>query len=123
MSSAVASAEAAALAGLGACVDTFLAEVERLLAAEQKPSDFRPTADGALPDHRPTAACVRVVQYLARIAEAVQGALEGLNKQSFLAKLVRGAPTARPLRGTYGERVGPFVCIQMTIMSEIKRGG
>ncbi|GAQ82297.1 exocyst complex component sec10 [Klebsormidium nitens] len=87
MSSAVASAEAAALAGLGACVDTILAEVERLLAAEQKPSDFRPTADGALPDHRPTAACVRVVQYLARIAEAVQGALEGLNKQSFLAKL------------------------------------
>lgn len=90
MSVAVASAESAALAGLSACVDTILAEVERLLAAEQKPSDFRPPSDGALPDHRPTSACQRVVQYLARIVEAVQTALEGLNKQSFLAKLVRG---------------------------------
>ncbi|CAM6124454.1 unnamed protein product [Calypogeia fissa] len=87
MANAMANSESAALKGLQVCIDTILAEAERLLAAEQKQADYKPTEDGNPPDHRPTAACTRVVAYLARMLEAVQGALEGLNKQAFMTEL------------------------------------
>ncbi|BBN08731.1 exocyst complex component 5 [Marchantia polymorpha subsp. ruderalis] len=87
MANAMANSEAAALKGLQTCIDTILAEADRLLTAEQKPPDYRPVDDGNPPDHRPTTACIRVVQYLARMLEAAQGALEGLNKQAFMTEL------------------------------------
>jgi len=87
MSSAMSSAESAALRGLEQCIDTIMAEVDRLLAAEQKATDYRSPDDGNTPDHRPTVACTRVVAYLARILEAANSALEGLNKQAFMTEL------------------------------------
>ena len=36
-------------------------QVERLLSAEQKATDYRSPDDGMAPDHRPTNACTRFV--------------------------------------------------------------
>ena len=36
-------------------------QVERLLSAEQKVTDYRSPDDGMTPDHRPTNACTRFV--------------------------------------------------------------
>ncbi|KAL2629540.1 hypothetical protein R1flu_014226 [Riccia fluitans] len=87
MANAMSNSEGAALKGLKVCIETIVGEAERLLTAEQKAADYRPLDDGNPPDHRPTTACIRVVQYLARILEFVQSALEGLNKQAFMTEL------------------------------------
>ncbi|KAG6748153.1 hypothetical protein POTOM_048054 [Populus tomentosa] len=87
MATAMSSAEAAAYKGLQQCIETVMAEVERLLSAEQKATDYRSPDDGMAPDHRPTNACTRVVAYLSRVLEAAFTALEGLNKQAFLTEL------------------------------------
>ncbi|GJM87660.1 hypothetical protein PR202_ga03637 [Eleusine coracana subsp. coracana] len=84
---AVSVVEAAAHKGLLQCIDTVMAEVERLLSSEQKATDYRSPDDGAAPDHRPTNACIRIVAYLSRVLEVAFSALEGLNKQSFLTEL------------------------------------
>ncbi|XP_073013621.1 exocyst complex component 5-like isoform X3 [Typha latifolia] len=86
MTTAVSSIEAAAHKGLLQCLDTVMAEVERL-SSEQRPTDYRAPDDGTAPDHRPTDACIRVVSYLSRVLEGAFNALEGLNKQSFLTEL------------------------------------
>ncbi|KAB5527139.1 hypothetical protein DKX38_020986 [Salix brachista] len=88
MATAMSSAEAAAYKGLQQCIETVMAEVERLLSAEQRATDYRSPDDGMAPDHRPTNACTRVVAYLSRVLEAAFTALEGLNKQAFLTELV-----------------------------------
>lgn len=87
MSSALSGAESAAYKGLQQCIETVMAEVERLLSSEQRTTDYRPLDDGIVPDHRPTAACTRVVAYLSRVLESAFTALEGLNKQAFLTEL------------------------------------
>ncbi|KDP28562.1 hypothetical protein JCGZ_14333 [Jatropha curcas] len=87
MATAMSSAEGAAYKGLQQCIETVMAEVERLLSAEQKATDYRSPDDGIVPDHRPTTACTRVVAYLSRVLEAAFTALEGLNKQAFLTEL------------------------------------
>ncbi|KAG9132528.1 hypothetical protein Leryth_008452 [Lithospermum erythrorhizon] len=87
MAAAMSNAEGAAYKGLQQCIETVMAEVERLLSAEQKATDYRSPDDGIIPDHRPTTACTRVVAYLSRILEAAFTALEGLNKQAFLSEL------------------------------------
>ncbi|XP_059635018.1 exocyst complex component SEC10b-like isoform X2 [Cornus florida] len=87
MATAMSSAEGAAHKGLQQCIETVIAEVERLLLAEQKVTDYRSPDDGIAPDHRPTNACTRVVAYLSRVLESAFTALEGLNKQAFLAEL------------------------------------
>ncbi|EPS72505.1 hypothetical protein M569_02253, partial [Genlisea aurea] len=87
MSTAMSSAEGAAYKGLQQCIETVMAEVERLLSAEQKATDYRPPDDGNPSDHRPTSACTRVVAYLTRVLESAFTALEGLNKQAFLTEL------------------------------------
>ncbi|GFY97371.1 exocyst complex component sec10 [Actinidia rufa] len=87
MATAMSSAEGAAYKGLQQCIETVMAEVERLLSAEQKATDYRSPEDGIAPDHRPTNACTRVVAYLSRVLEAAFTALEGLNKQAFLTEL------------------------------------
>ncbi|XP_026379860.1 exocyst complex component SEC10b-like isoform X1 [Papaver somniferum] len=87
MATAMSSAEGAAYKGLQQCIETVMAEVERLLSAEQKPTDYRSPEDGMAPDHRPTTACTRVVAYLSRVLEVSFTALEGLNKQAFLTEL------------------------------------
>lgn len=87
MSTAMSSAEASAYKGLQQCIETVMAEVERLLSAEQKATDYRSPDDGIAPDHRPTNACTRVVAYLSRVLESAFTALEGLNKQAFLTEL------------------------------------
>ncbi|KAL8539784.1 hypothetical protein ACS0TY_001405 [Phlomoides rotata] len=46
--------------GLQQCIETVMSEVERLLSAEQKATDYRSPDDGITPDHRPTNACIRV---------------------------------------------------------------
>lgn len=38
---------------------SFLIQVERLLSAEQKATDYKSPDDGIVPDHRPTNACIR----------------------------------------------------------------
>ncbi|KAL9247044.1 hypothetical protein vseg_020515 [Gypsophila vaccaria] len=86
MATAMSKAESAAYKGLQQCIDTVMAEVERLLSAEQKATDFRSPEDGLVPDHRPTSACTRVVTYLSRVLESAFTALEGLNKQAFLTE-------------------------------------
>ncbi|KAL0334964.1 UNVERIFIED_CONTAM: Exocyst complex component SEC10b [Sesamum radiatum] len=88
MSTAMSRAEATAYKGLQQCIETVTAEVERLLSAEQKATDYRSPDDGFVPDHRPTNACTRVVAYLSRALEAAFTSLEGLNKQAFLTELV-----------------------------------
>ncbi|KAL8540425.1 hypothetical protein ACS0TY_001868 [Phlomoides rotata] len=87
MATAMSSAEGAAYKGLQQCIETVMSEVERLLSAEQKATDYRSPDDGITPDHRPTNACIRVVAYLSRVLESAFTALEGLNKQSFLTEL------------------------------------
>ncbi|KAF5811569.1 putative exocyst complex component Sec10 [Helianthus annuus] len=87
MGTAMSSAEGAAYKGLQQCIETVMAEVERLLSAEQKATDYKSPDDGVVPDHRPTNACIRVVAYLSRVLEAAFTALEGLNKQAFLTEL------------------------------------
>ncbi|KAI4364714.1 hypothetical protein MLD38_020769 [Melastoma candidum] len=87
MASAMSGAETAAYKGLQQCIETVMAEVERLLSTEQKATDFRSPDDGIIPDHRPTNACTRVVAYLSRVLEAAFTALEGQNKQAFLTEL------------------------------------
>ncbi|KAJ6835651.1 exocyst complex component 5-like [Iris pallida] len=87
MGTAVSSVETAAHKGLLQCIDTVMAEVERLLSTEQKATDYRSPDDGIAPDHRPTNACIRVIAYLSRVLEVAFTALEGLNKQSFLSEL------------------------------------
>ncbi|KAI5598740.1 hypothetical protein POPTR_002G164100v4 [Populus trichocarpa] len=87
MATAMSTAEAAAYKGLQQCIETVMAEVERLLPAEQKATDYRSPDDGMAPDHRPTNACTKVVAYLSRVLEAAFTALEGLNKQAFLTEL------------------------------------
>ncbi|CAA3006277.1 exocyst complex component SEC10b isoform X1 [Olea europaea var. sylvestris] len=87
MASAMSSAEGVAYKGLQQCIETVMAEVERLISAEQKATDYRSPDDGIAPDHRPTNACTRVVAYLSRVLEAAFTALEGLNKQAFLTEL------------------------------------
>ncbi|KAL3638483.1 Exocyst complex component 5 [Castilleja foliolosa] len=87
MATAMASAESAAYKGLQQCIETVIAEVERLLSAEQKATDYRSPDDGIGPDHRPTTACTRVVAYLSRVLESAFTALEGHNKQAFLTEL------------------------------------
>jgi hypothetical protein len=87
MATAMANSEASALKGLQICIDTIMAEVERLLAAEQKAIEYKPVDDGNAPDHRPTNACTKVTAYLEHMLEAAYGALEGLNKQAFMTEL------------------------------------
>ncbi|KAK4270580.1 hypothetical protein QN277_019371 [Acacia crassicarpa] len=87
MATAMSTAESAAYKGLQQCIETVMAEVERLLSAEQKATDYRSPDDGMAPDHRPTNACTRVVAYLSRVLESAFTALEGLNKQAFLTEL------------------------------------
>ncbi|KAK9279507.1 hypothetical protein L1049_013186 [Liquidambar formosana] len=87
MATAMSTAEAAAYKGLQQCIETVMAEVERLLSAEQKATDYRSPDDGIAPDHRPTNACTRVVAYLSRVLESAFTGLEGLNKQAFLTEL------------------------------------
>ncbi|KAI5416579.1 Exocyst complex component S10b [Lathyrus oleraceus] len=76
MATAMSSAEAAAYKGLQQCIETVMAEVERLLSAEQKATDYKSPDDGMAPDHRPTTACTRVVAYLSRVLESAFTALE-----------------------------------------------
>ncbi|KMT12603.1 hypothetical protein BVRB_5g098420 [Beta vulgaris subsp. vulgaris] len=87
MATAMSKAESAAHKGLQQCIDTVMAEVERLLSAEQKATDYRSPDDGIIPDHRATSACTRVVTYLSRVLESAFTALEGLNKQAFLTEM------------------------------------
>ncbi|XP_042394819.1 exocyst complex component 5-like [Zingiber officinale] len=87
MGTAVSRVESSAQKGLQQCIETVMAEVERLLSSEQKTTDYRTPDDGNAPDHRPTNACIRVVGYLSRVLESAFNALEGLNKQSFLTDL------------------------------------
>ncbi|KAG9454738.1 hypothetical protein H6P81_007642 [Aristolochia fimbriata] len=87
MVTAMSRAEAAAFKGLQQCIETVMAEVERLLSSEQKLTDYRTPDDGMAPDHRPTNACTRVVAYLSRVLESAFTALEGQNKQAFLTEL------------------------------------
>ncbi|XP_042506058.1 exocyst complex component SEC10b-like isoform X2 [Macadamia integrifolia] len=87
MATAMSSAEAVAYKGLQQCIETVMAEVERLLSAEQKATDYRSPDDGIAPDHRATNACTRVVAYLSRVLESAFTVLEGPNKQAFLTEL------------------------------------
>ncbi|KAK9144987.1 hypothetical protein Sjap_004890 [Stephania japonica] len=87
MATSMSTAEGAAYKGLQQCIETVMAEVERLLSAEQKATDYRSPDDGNTLDHRPTSACTRVVAYLSRVLEIAFTALEGLNKQAFLTEL------------------------------------
>ncbi|KAI3891499.1 hypothetical protein MKX03_034642, partial [Papaver bracteatum] len=52
MATAVSSAEAAAYKGLQQCVETLMAEAERLLSASQIPPDYLPPEDGMAPNLR-----------------------------------------------------------------------
>ncbi|KAI3441763.1 WRKY domain-containing protein [Psidium guajava] len=87
MATAMSGAESAAYKGLQLCIETVMAEVERLLSAEQKTTDYRSPDDGIAPDHRPTNACTRVVAYLSRVLEAAFTGLESQNKRAFLTEL------------------------------------
>ncbi|PHT55131.1 Exocyst complex component 5 [Capsicum baccatum] len=87
MATAMSSAEGAAYKGLQQCIETVMAEVERVLSTEQKVADYRSPDDSIVPDHRPTQACSKVVAYLSRVLESAFTALEGLNKQAFLTEL------------------------------------
>nr|XP_043633310.1 exocyst complex component SEC10a-like [Erigeron canadensis] len=87
MATAMSSSENSACRGLHQCIEIVIAEVERLLSAEQKAADYKSPDDSLLADPRPTVACTRVVAYLSRVLESAFTALEGLNKQSFLTEL------------------------------------
>ncbi|KAL8480467.1 hypothetical protein ACS0TY_027123 [Phlomoides rotata] len=60
MATTMSSAEGAAYKGLQQCIETVMSEIERLLSAEQKATDYRSPDDGITPDHRPTNAYIRV---------------------------------------------------------------
>ncbi|MFS7988005.1 putative exocyst complex component Sec10 [Helianthus anomalus] len=62
MTTAMSGAESSAIKGLQQCIDIVIAEVERLLSAEQKATDFRSADDGLMPDPRPTAACSKLCE-------------------------------------------------------------
>ncbi|XP_059278177.1 exocyst complex component SEC10b-like [Lycium ferocissimum] len=87
MATAMSRAESVACKGLQQCIETVMAEVERLLSTEQKATDYRSPDDGIIPDHRPTSACACAVAYLSRVLESAFTGLEGLNKQAFLTEL------------------------------------
>ncbi|GJV00589.1 putative ribonuclease H-like domain-containing protein [Tanacetum coccineum] len=55
-----------------------MAEVKRLLSAEQKAIDYKSPDDVIVPDHRPTNTSIRVVAYLSCVLDATFTALEGL---------------------------------------------
>ncbi|KAB2011900.1 hypothetical protein ES319_D09G051800v1 [Gossypium barbadense] len=57
MATAMSSAEGAAFKGLHQCIETVMAEVDRLLSTEQKAADYHSPDDGMVHDHRPTNAC------------------------------------------------------------------
>uniref|UniRef100_A0A3Q7IEC5 Exocyst complex component Sec10 n=1 Tax=Solanum lycopersicum TaxID=4081 RepID=A0A3Q7IEC5_SOLLC len=57
MATAMSRAESVACKGHTQCIETVIAEVERLLSTEQKATDYRSPDDGIIPDHRPTSAC------------------------------------------------------------------
>ncbi|PHT52945.1 Exocyst complex component 5 [Capsicum baccatum] len=57
MAIAMSSAEGAAYKGLQQCVETIMAEVERVLPTEQKVTDYRSPDDSIVPDHWPMQAC------------------------------------------------------------------
>ncbi|KAF2291173.1 hypothetical protein GH714_020506 [Hevea brasiliensis] len=97
--------EAAAYKGLQQCIETVMAEVERLLSAEQT-IDYRSPDDGIaliivrrmlaqVPQHQKLSSNPpenrsdpkQVVAYLSHVLEAAFTALEGLNKQAFLTEL------------------------------------
>ncbi|XP_024517817.1 exocyst complex component SEC10b isoform X2 [Selaginella moellendorffii] len=80
-------AEDAVLKGLQLCMDSMIAEAERLLALEQKVHDYQPSDDGSLPDHRPTNACTRVVAFLSRMLDSTNTALDVSNRQVFVTEL------------------------------------
>nr|GEW03721.1 exocyst complex component SEC10-like [Tanacetum cinerariifolium] len=61
------SAEGAAYKGLQQCIETVMAEVERLLSVEQKATNYKSPDDGIIPDHPLTNTCIRVVAYLSRV--------------------------------------------------------
>ncbi|XP_069147582.1 exocyst complex component SEC10b-like [Solanum lycopersicum] len=87
MATTMSRAESIACKGLQQCIETVIAEVERLLSTEQKATDYRSPDDGIIPDHRPTSACACAVAYLSRVLESAFTGLEGLNKQAFLTEL------------------------------------
>ncbi|XP_073121661.1 exocyst complex component SEC10a-like [Henckelia pumila] len=87
MATTMSSVEGAAYKGFQQCIETVMAEVERLLSAEQNATDYRSRDDNIVPDHRPTNYSSRVVAYLSRVLEYYFIALEGLNKQAFLTEL------------------------------------
>ncbi|KAJ8541785.1 hypothetical protein K7X08_002601 [Anisodus acutangulus] len=87
MATAMSRAESVACKGLQQCIETVMAEVDRLLSTEQKATDYRSPDDGIIPDHRPTSACACAVAYLSRVLESAFTGLEGLNKQAFLTEL------------------------------------
>ncbi|CAH2072908.1 unnamed protein product, partial [Thlaspi arvense] len=64
MSTALSKAEAAAYKGLQQCIETVMAEVERLLSSEQKAIDYKLPDDAIAHDHRPTNACIRLDKLL-----------------------------------------------------------
>uniref|UniRef100_A0A7I4A1C6 Exocyst complex component Sec10-like alpha-helical bundle domain-containing protein n=1 Tax=Physcomitrium patens TaxID=3218 RepID=A0A7I4A1C6_PHYPA len=88
IASAIADAENAALRGLQGSLDTVLAEVERLLAAEQKATDYKLLDESLTPE--PTTACSSVITFVTRMAEVTNGALDGLNREAFLIQLGYG---------------------------------
>ncbi|CAN4081426.1 unnamed protein product [Withania somnifera] len=87
MTTAMSRAESVTCKGLQQCVETVIAEVERLLSTEQKATDYRSADDSIIPDHRPTSACACAVAFLSRVLESAFTGLEGLNKQAFLTEL------------------------------------
>uniref|UniRef100_A0A3Q7IEC1 Exocyst complex component Sec10 n=1 Tax=Solanum lycopersicum TaxID=4081 RepID=A0A3Q7IEC1_SOLLC len=89
MATSMSRAESVACKGLQQCIETVIAEVERLLSTEQKATDYRSPDDGIIPDHRPTSACACAVAYLSRVLESAFTGLEGRNKQAFMTELVK----------------------------------
>ncbi|CAK9230355.1 unnamed protein product [Sphagnum troendelagicum] len=88
MAAAMANTERTALKGLQSCINAMIAELERLLVAEQRVTDFNPPEDPRTsPDHHPTKACTSVMNYLTRMLNVVSNSLEGFNKRAFLTEL------------------------------------
>ncbi|GKC59070.1 exocyst complex component SEC10A-like protein [Tanacetum coccineum] len=57
IAAAMSSAESSACQGLHRCIEIVISEVERLLTAEQKATDYRSVDDSLMADHRPTTVC------------------------------------------------------------------
>lgn len=87
MALSMANSERAALKGLQLCIDTIMAEVNRILFAEQRATDFKPAEHGSSLDHQPTSACIKVISYMEHMLDLGYESLEGLNKQAFLTEL------------------------------------